>query len=111
MENTAHEIVCALTQPEFRQRKADVYKDLTPHLISLSYKEGVSRLAFARPAVSQAQLERLIKLEQACCPFLNFEVKEMDKEFVLIVLGPEGSEDIVRDLFSPEQMGSCRCSG
>ncbi|MEM1048677.1 MAG: hypothetical protein AAGL24_21165 [Pseudomonadota bacterium] len=111
MNNTSPDIVCTLTQPELRLRKVHIRKTLTPHLLASCYAEGVSRLAFARPAVSRVQLEHLIKLEQACCPFLTFEIREMSKEFTLIVSGPEGSEDLVRDLFSSEPSAPCGCSG
>ncbi|MEO0912227.1 MAG: hypothetical protein AAFY59_04455 [Pseudomonadota bacterium] len=111
MDNTAPDIACSLTQPELRQRKADIRENLTPHLRASAHADGVSRLAFARPAVSRAQLERLIELEQACCPFLSFEISERDNEFTLIVSGPEGSETFVRDLFSPAQSTTCGCSG
>ncbi|MEL6205530.1 MAG: hypothetical protein AAFR47_09490 [Pseudomonadota bacterium] len=111
MDNTAPAIFCTLSPPELRQRKAEVRAGLSPHIVTSSYAQGISRLAFARPAVARTQLEHLIKLEQACCPFFTFEIREMDNAFTLIVSGPEGSEDFVRDLFSSEEPNSCACSG
>ncbi|MEM9710411.1 MAG: hypothetical protein AAF871_16685 [Pseudomonadota bacterium] len=111
MDKTAPELACKLTQFELRQRKSDIRQSLTPHLVSSSYVEGMSHLAFRKPSVSRAQLEHLIALEQACCPFFSFSIRETDKEFTLIVSGPEGSEDLVRDLFLSEQSTTCGGSG
>jgi len=104
-------IFCTLAQPELRQRKADIRKSLSPHVVASSYAHGMSELDFAKPAVSRMQLENLIGLEKACCPFFTFEIREKHNEFTLIVSGPEGSEDFVRDLFSSEESASCACSG
>ncbi|MEL6363104.1 MAG: hypothetical protein AAFR21_18720 [Pseudomonadota bacterium] len=111
MDQTAPEIFCSLSSVELRDRKADVRESLTPHLIASSYARGVSHLAFARPEVSRVHLEHLIKLEQACCPFFHFEIREMDTEVMLSISGPEGSEDFVRDLFASQRSASCGCCG
>lgn len=111
MDDTAPVIFCTLSQTELRERKADVRKSLSPHIVASSCAHGLSKLAFSRPAVVRAKLEHLIELEQACCPFFTFEISETDTAFTLIVSGPEGSEEFVRDLFSPESSISCGCSG
>ena len=111
MDNTAPAIFCTLSQRELLGRKADVRKILSPHIVASSYAHGMSKLAFARPAVARTHLEHLIELEQACCPFFTFEISETDTAFTLIVSGPEGSEEFVRDLFSPENSISCGCAG
>lgn len=111
MDNTAPAIFCNLSRTDLRQRKADVRETLSVHIVASSFSQGISELAFSKPAVSRVQLEHLIKLEQACCPFFRFEVREMDNEFTLIVFGPKGSEEFVRDLFSSKASASCVCSG
>ncbi|MEM6826076.1 MAG: hypothetical protein AAF566_13290 [Pseudomonadota bacterium] len=100
MDKTTSGIVCALTQSEFRKRTAEVRESLTVHLIASTYAQGSARLAFRRPAVSRGKLEHLIEREQTCCPFLRFDIRETDTDIMLIVSGPEGSEGLVRDLFS-----------
>lgn len=111
MKTASPEIFCTLTEPELRQRKLEVRKDLRPHLLVSSHAEGVSKLVFARPAVSRVQLEHLIMLEQSCCPFFTFDLRRANKTFTLIISGPPGSEDFVRDLFSSKPSASCGCSG
>lgn len=110
METASPEIFCTLTEPELRQRKLEVREELGPHLLASCYADGVSKLVFARPAVSRVQLEHLIMLEQSCCPFFTFDLSQTDKTFTLIISGPKGSDDFVRDLFSSEPTASCGCS-
>ncbi|MEM8571802.1 MAG: hypothetical protein AAGG56_12990 [Pseudomonadota bacterium] len=110
MAENAPEIACSLTQPEFRRRKADIRQTLMPHLVRSVQDDGATHLVFARPAVSRAKLEDLIALEAACCPFLRFELRETEKEIVLTVSGPAGSEELVRDLFACEPTVSCGAS-
>ncbi|MEM8777102.1 MAG: hypothetical protein AAGF53_18895 [Pseudomonadota bacterium] len=111
MKATSPEIFCTLTEPELRQRKLEVRESLGPHVLASSYADGVSELVFARPAVSRERLEHLIMLEQTCCPFFEFDLRQADKTFTLVISGPKGSESFVRDLFSPQPSASCGCSG
>ncbi|MEM8691842.1 MAG: hypothetical protein AAGG57_08130 [Pseudomonadota bacterium] len=104
-------VFCTLSQPELRKRKAEVRESLTPHFTASLHSRGVSQVTFAKPAVSQAKLRHLIELEQACCPFFSFEIRELDREFMLIISGLEGSESFVRDLFSSDQDAGCGCLG
>ncbi|MEM9360401.1 MAG: hypothetical protein AAGB04_29845 [Pseudomonadota bacterium] len=110
MEEAGQGIACALTPPELRKRKTEIREELVPHLLSTAFGAGESEFTFAKPEVTRAQLERLIKLERACCSFLNFQLKEADKDLVLTISGPSESEDFVRDLFSPERPDACGCS-
>ena len=110
MKPAASNVSCTLSQSALRQRQADIRDTLTPHIVAASFTDGVSRLTFARPAVSRATLENLVTLEQVCCPFLSFDIDEMDNVLVLHVSGPEGSQDFIRDLFLPERSAPPCCA-
>ncbi len=103
MDCPTSSVFCTLSQPELRKRKAEVREGLTPHLTASRYSCGVSQVTFAKPAVTHAKLRHLIELEQACCPFFSFDIEETDRELMLIISGPEGSESFVHDLFSHDQ--------
>lgn len=109
MTDNSTAIVCNLTEPDARSRKAILRSNLKPYLIQSSYASGSSQLSFSKPAVTRKKLEQLIALERDCCPFFKFELSETNTHFQLHVTGPDGSEGMVRDFFSTHAEGECRC--
>lgn len=104
------EIACALTEAEYRERKAQIRRTLTPFMTNSASANGTLTLAFSKPDVTVQMLEELIAFESTCCPFLNFELVETDHVLRLLVSGPKGSEELVNDLFANANDGAC-CSG
>lgn len=110
MNDTSTAIACNLTKPNLRSRKDVFQRSLTPYLTRATYTSGTSQLVFSKPDVTRKMLEHLMVLERDCCPFFNFDLSETSSHFQLIVTGPEGSEDMVRNFFSVTSGPECACS-
>ena len=93
--------VCNLSEPEDSIQGNAYRRDLAPFLTDATYSAGTSRLAFSKPDVTRQMLEQLVASEQDCCSFLEFDLSENATHFHLDVSGPEGSENIIRNFFSP----------
>ncbi|MEM9845808.1 MAG: hypothetical protein AAF965_13490 [Pseudomonadota bacterium] len=111
MTDASPEIVCLLSAAELRERKALYRRKLTPFMTQVATAGGQTTLEFSKPEVTATMLEEFIELENACCPFLTFEMTETDRSMRLLVSGPEGSEDLVRDVFVLDTNKGACCSG
>lgn len=109
MTKATPEIVCKLTDLEFRERKELIRRELTPFMTKLARADKTLRLEFSEPEVTVQMLEELIELERECCPFLDFRIIETDCCLELIVAGPVGSEGLVNDLFAVDSNGGACC--
>jgi len=109
MTDTSTAIVCNLSDPELRNRKDLFRAKLKPFLIQETYAKGSSCLVFSKPGISRDLLERFSSLERECCPFFTFEISETKSHFQLTIVGPEGSEDMVRGVFSKTTGTGCGC--
>lgn len=107
MTDTSAAIVCNLSGPELRNRK-DVFRaELKPFLTQATYAKGSSCLVFSKPGITRDMLERFSLLERECCPFFTIEISEALSHFQVTITGPEGSEDMVRDVFSKTSGSGC----
>lgn len=80
---------CSLTEAELKQRRADVRRDLVPHVASVARHPGEVELTF--DAEIRSTVEDFVSLEQQCCGFLSFTLAPAGEPLVLTVQGPEGS--------------------
>jgi hypothetical protein len=110
MTNTSDVIACNLSEPDLRKRKDMLRSMLSPFLTQATFAAGTSRLAFSKPDVTRKMLEDMILLERECCPFFSFDLSETNSDFQLNVTGPEGSDDMVRNLFSTNNNATCSCA-
>jgi hypothetical protein len=97
---TENNISCNLSTPQRRQRRTDIRNNFIPHLTDISRSESATKLTFAKPQVTLAQLDELIAAEGECCAFLQFEVSEHESHFQLSVTGPAGSEALINEFFA-----------
>jgi hypothetical protein len=101
MDSVKLPIACSLTDPEFRERRAELLQTFQGAV--LETKELGDGRAYRFPAESTwiAELAKLIAVERECCPFLRFSlrVEPADGPIWLELTGPEGTKDFLRDLF------------
>jgi mercuric ion transport protein len=92
-------IACVLDGQAYRTRVARIHALMEHALIVRERLETAVRLRFRRDAGVEADLEALVALEQACCPFLVFALETLPGEMVLTISGPEGAAALLDDAF------------
>jgi hypothetical protein len=94
-------VVCSLTEPELRERRAGLLRDLRERVEEI--RELESGFAFGLPGDddSLALAMEVIRLERHCCAFLRFrlDVRPDSAPFWLEITGPEGTREMIRATF------------
>lgn len=96
-------IVCTLTTPELRERRAGLLRRVRERLLAarpLADAAGCE-LRFPGDEATVADVLELVRLESRCCPFLclRVTVEPAGAAVVLEVSGPPGgAEVLVREL-------------
>lgn len=92
------DLLCALGEPEFRQRLAHIRK-LTRQSLRERRREGL-RLTLAYDASAADELRALVAMERECCRFLDFHLADRPDRIVLTITAPAGTTQSVEDIFS-----------
>jgi hypothetical protein len=92
-------IACVLDGQAYRTRVARIHALMEHELIARERLETAVRLRFRRDAGVEANLEELVALERACCPFLVFALEKLPGEMVLTISGPESAAALLDDAF------------
>jgi mercuric ion transport protein len=92
-------IACVLDDQAYRTRVARIHALMEHALIARERLETAVRLRFRRDAGVEANLEELVALERACCPFLVFALETLPGEMVLTISGPESAAALLDDAF------------
>jgi hypothetical protein len=99
-------VACLLDGKAYRTRVARIQALMDQALISRERLETSMRLRFRLDADVETHLKELVALEQACCPFLDFELARRPGEMVLIISGPESAAALLDDAFGG--IATCR---
>lgn len=106
-------IACSLAADSFRDRVAWIAQ-VNFDALQGHHLDGL-RLTLDYDLAARPQIERLIGAEQACCPFLGFELREEADRLVVVIEAPEAVRDTVDLIFQPflpqtsPTAGGCGC--
>jgi hypothetical protein len=95
-------IACSLTGSELQQRRANYLDKIAAQLTGTEELENGFSFRFRLGPGFLQDLAEVIDLERQCCPFLNFRtiLRAGDTSALLELTGPEGTKDMVRELFN-----------
>jgi hypothetical protein len=102
MIDTKIPIACSLTDSELQERRKDYLEKIAASLIgSEELENGFSFQFRLGPGFLQG-LAEVIDLKRQCCPFLTFRtiLQAGDTSAVLELTGPDGTKEMVRELFN-----------
>jgi hypothetical protein len=88
-------LACSLSAGESKKRVAEIAAIGADSLLSVS-REGVLR--FRADEKTRRRLEDVIAAESACCPFLDFDLREDASELTLTIDAPDGAQPLARDI-------------
>jgi hypothetical protein len=114
-EEEAPPIVCTLTEPELRERRAGVLRRVRERVLEVRRLGGEPapagrsspntgsasgfELRFAADEATVAEVLELVRLESRCCAFLRFRVtlEPAGGPLLLKVTGPWGGAELLAD--------------
>ena len=88
-------LACTLTEAEFRDRRMLLRATLRSHIERVVNKQRQVTFVFSH-SVDVSRVEEFVGLEQQCCSFLSFEIKQSNGRVTLQITGPEGSDDVLQ---------------
>ena len=102
MIDTKIPIACSLTDGELQQRRKDYLDKVAAHLTGSDELENGFSFRFRLGPGFLQDLAEVIDLERQCCPFLTFRtiLGAGDTSVVLELTGPDGTKEMVRELFN-----------
>lgn len=92
-------LACSLGAPDYAARLALIETLHRTHLRASSLRGRVLTLHYDAEVASQVR--DLVRLEQACCQFLRFEIVCGHGEIVLRIEAPASAGERAEDLLSP----------
>ena len=99
MSDTDTPIACTLDAASYPKRLADIRALMTRALKS-ARREGAS-LHLAFDPAARADVEDMVRKEQACCAFLDFQTTQANGEIALTITVPPRAADSADDLLAP----------
>ena len=111
-EMEAPPIVCTLTEPELRERRAGLLRRVRARVLEARQLGGGParvgsgagfELRFAADEATVAEVLELVRLESRCCAFLRFRVtlEPAGGPLLLEVTGPPGGAELLADELAP----------
>lgn len=106
-------IACILKAGEFRKR-LDWIAKLNRAALLDARREGLRLILTYRPDHAE-RVGEMVRREQQCCAFLDFELTEERDNVTLIINAPEGATDALDSVFEPflaatPRHGGCGCA-
>lgn len=98
MDTTTPPVRCALTGEDYDARLqwlADLTRD---GLLGHQRRDLTLDLHYRQDGVDRVR--HMVRLEQACCAFLSFEVTEAGGHVRLVITAPESARDVADQLFA-----------
>jgi hypothetical protein len=96
-------IRCTLTPGDFRARASRI-RDLSARTLQAARREDLQlHLSYTRAAA--AEVHQLVREEQACCEFLQFDIREDSHGIHVVITVPEeacGAADLLFAQFAPD---------
>ena len=105
-------LACTLTADALQRRLAWIHRVTRESL--LTHRVDGPMLALSYRIDAKADLERIVAQERLCCPFLRFELREVQDTVRLTIEAPVGQGDDARwlfDQFLPQASGSAPARG
>jgi hypothetical protein len=111
-ESSAEPIACTLGAGAYQERLAWL-AELNRSALRGVYREG-ARLILTYDSIAAARVREMIRREQECCAFLQFELDEGENDLTLAITAPEAARDMLDALFDPFLTGTsagspCAC--
>ena len=91
-------IACTLTGSAYTDRLAQMTDLGHETLLERTDTATGTELRFRPGASTRATLDEIVRAEQSCCAFLNFEMTDTPNALVLQINGPQDSRAIVDEL-------------
>jgi hypothetical protein len=112
-ESREEPIACTLGTGAYRERLAWI-GELNRSALQSARREG-ARLILAYDPRAAVRVREMIRREQECCAFLDFELNEDEKELTLAITAPEAATGTLDALFDPFLTGAsvggpCACA-
>lgn len=111
---SAAPIACMLSGNDFKERLKWL-ADLNRRALIGSDRDDL-RLTLRYKTRALKQVRQLVEQEQACCPFLSFEVAKQSNAVVLVITAPEEARVAADTVFEPfvqtrPEKAGCGCCG
>jgi hypothetical protein len=90
-------IVCTLQPGNYQERLAWIAELAREGLLDVSRKDLRLELSYA-PSVG-GRVREMVRKEQLCCAFLNFDLSEIDEGVRLTITAPERAREVADALF------------
>ena len=102
-------IACTLGAGAYRERLAWI-TGLNRSALQSVRREG-PRMILAYDRGAAVRVREMIRREQECCAFLDFELDEGASELMLVITAPEMARDALVAVFDPFVKGSNSSAG
>ena len=90
-------VACTLQSGDYRERLAWIADMARDGLVEVRREDLHLELTYA-PRVAE-RVREMVRREQQCCAFLNFELSETDDGVRLAITAPERARDVSNALF------------
>jgi hypothetical protein len=91
-------VACSLKPGEMQNRGEEFRAVLRGQVIDMSRDGSAAlHLKLNEPPGLRERLERLVELERACCPFLDFSLVSENGTLVLHIQGPPEAAGVIDD--------------
>jgi hypothetical protein len=94
---TVAPIACAPSTGEYQQRAVRI-REMAAKSLRFA-RRGDLRLTLTYDHSALAEVQKLIRDEQTCCPFLSFDIQDNDTEVCVVVTAPNSARDAAEELF------------
>ena len=98
MAKSSQPIACTLTGARLQNRIDWIARIARDALRSHERDDLTLRLRYAPDAVDSVR--RMVREEQVCCAFLEFELQERPGELLVTINAPEAARDLADELFA-----------
>jgi hypothetical protein len=98
MTTSSQPIACTLTGASLQNRIDWIARLARDALRSHERDDLTLRLRYAPDAVESVR--RMVREEQVCCAFLEFELEESPNELLLTICAPEAARKVADQLFA-----------
>jgi hypothetical protein len=96
MATTANKpLVCKLTTPELRRRRATVIADLKSLVLARGERNDGYSYRFEGTNANLDRLTEFIKTERMCCDFFTFQLTVDETSALLEISGPPGAKEFL----------------
>lgn len=95
-EIESSELACSLSDEEMRARRTIARTVLLARVTDCRLRGRELELDFEDTQEVRADVERFLNLERQCCGFLSFSISPPGKALTVRIVGPEGSQSVLK---------------